>query len=124
MKLLNVILTAGALILACSTLSAQAQAAAKPAKGGKEAKIKVYGNCGMCERRIEAAVMELPGVKSASWDDETKFLTVQYDKKKVDVKAMEEKVSAVGHDTDHTRASDEVYSKLPGCCKYDRPAKM
>ena len=50
----------------------------KAAKGITTAEVKVYGNCGMCERRIE----------------------------------------------DDVRAKDEVYDKLHGCCKYERPAPM
>ena len=29
---------------------------------------KVLGNCGMCEKKIEAAALNLKGVKKAVWD--------------------------------------------------------
>ncbi|MBK8045169.1 MAG: heavy-metal-associated domain-containing protein [Haliscomenobacter sp.] len=96
----------------------------KAAKGISTAEVKVYGNCGMCERRIEAALSELPGVNSAEWDSATDMLTVQFDKKKANLQQIKEKVASVGHDTDDVRAKDEVYDKLHGCCKYERPAPM
>ena len=94
----------------------------KAAKGMTTAEVNVYGNCGMCERRIEGALSELPGVNSAEWDSATDLLTVQFDKKKVNLQQIKEKVASVGHDTDDVRAKYEVYDKLHGCCKYERPA--
>lgn len=80
---------------------------------------KVFGNCGMCEKRIETALM-VDGVESASWDKETKMATVVYVKGKITEDQLHKNVAEVGHDTEIYRASDEVYSKLPGCCKFDR----
>ncbi|HET56227.1 MAG TPA: copper chaperone [Ignavibacteria bacterium] len=80
---------------------------------------KVFGNCGMCEERIEKVLM-VDGVESASWDKETKMATVVYVKGKVTEDQLHKNVAEVGHDTEKYKASDEVYSKLPGCCKFDR----
>lgn len=97
----------------------------KSEKGGvKSASVKVYGNCGMCERRIEGALSDMNGVRSSAWDAETKMLSVEYDAKKVTLMEIKEKVASVGHDTDEVRAPDAVYDKLHGCCKYDRPVKL
>lgn len=87
----------------------------------KTEKFKVYGNCGMCETRIEKAVNELDGVSSVDWDKETKMLDVKFNSTKTDVHKVHMAVAKVGHDTDMHEAKDEVYGKLPGCCKYDRP---
>lgn len=87
----------------------------------KKESIKVYGNCGMCQRRIEGALADVAGISEASWDMETKMLTVKYDGKKISSMQIQQKVAAVGHDTDAVRAPDEVYAKLHGCCQYDRP---
>jgi len=82
---------------------------------------KVYGNCGMCEKRIETAVKSVDGVISADWDKETKMIDVSYDASKTDLEKIQKAITEVGHDTELYTAKDEVYNKLPGCCKYDRP---
>lgn len=81
----------------------------------------VYGNCGMCEKRIEGSLASVEGVHSADWDVDTKVLTVKYDDAIISLDKIKEKVAAVGHDTDKFRAKDEVYAALPGCCQYERP---
>lgn len=97
---------------------AQAQ---QPAGGEMTAKFKVYGNCGMCEKRIEKAA-KIKGVSFADWDVDSKMLTVHFDAKKVKPTKIHQAVAGVGHDTDKVRAEDKVYNKLHECCLYDRPA--
>ena len=87
---------------------------------GNETSFKVYGNCGMCENRIEKAALGVEGVNSADWDKETKMLKLTCDVSKVKVENIHKAIAKVGHDTDKAKADDEVYSNLPGCCKYDR----
>ena len=82
---------------------------------------KVYGACGMCKRRIEGALKEVEGLHKAEWDIETKMLTVSFDSKLITLDDIHKKVALVGHDTDKFRAEDDVYAKLHGCCKYERP---
>lgn len=86
----------------------------------KTEKIKVKGNCGMCEKRIEKAALETNGVSSADWNKETKELTVVFNDSKTSVASIHQAVAAVGHDTDKVKASNETYDKLHACCKYDR----
>lgn len=100
-------------VLFFSTLSLFAQ--------DKAEKIKVYGNCGMCETRIEKAVKAIDGVSAADWNKETKMLDVSFDESQTDIHKIHMAVAAVGHDTDMHKADDNVYNALPGCCKYDRP---
>lgn len=83
-------------------------------------KFKVYGNCGMCEKRIENAA-KIEGVTLADWDVDTKMLTVILDVNKVKPRDIHKAVAAVGHDTDKEKAPDEVYAALHGCCQYERP---
>jgi len=90
---------------------------------GKTEKIKVYGNCGMCENRIETAAKTVDGVTTADWDKETKMLALTFDESKTNIHKVHMAVSEVGHDTDMHKAKDDVYNNLPGCCKYDRPIK-
>jgi mercuric ion binding protein len=106
---------------ACFAQKAQNKPAKSP-KGAVTASFKAYGNCGMCERRIESALTQMPGVVSAEWNSETALLAVKYLGKNVTLQEIKKKVAAVGHDTDEFRAPDEVYDKLHGCCKYERPA--
>ncbi len=86
--------------------------------------IKVYGNCGMCETRIEKAVKYVKGVKSADWNKESKVLEVTFDSTKTTSDKIQQACAKVGHDTDLYRAKDEVYESLHSCCKYERaPAR-
>lgn len=93
----------------CSTSNAQTE----------KVSFKVYGNCDMCKERIDAA-LKIKGVSSASWDVETKLMTVAYDPKVIDAASLQKKVAAVGHDTQDQVADAGVYKELPGCCQYTR----
>lgn len=88
------------------------------ATGKKTEKINVAGKCGMCETRIEKAALAIDGVKKADYDLKAKTLAVTYDEKKTSADGIEKAMATVGHDTDHHKADDAVYNKLPGCCKY------
>jgi copper chaperone CopZ len=77
----------------------------------------VKGNCGQCKERIEEAA-DLKGVKYATWDKKSKILTVTYDTTKLQLSQIREKILRVGHDVDSLVAPEEVYRKLPSCCKY------
>lgn len=88
--------------------------------GNKTGKIEVKGNCGMCETRIEKTVKSIDGVSKADWSQETKMLEVTFDDAKTSIDKIEMAVAKVGHDTPHHKASNEVYNKLPDCCKYER----
>lgn len=83
--------------------------------------IKVYGNCGMCKKRIEGALTKVKGIQSANWDVDTKMLTVTYDESKINLDDIHQKVADVGHDSDKAKAKDSVYNGLMGCCQYERP---
>lgn len=82
-----------------------------------QATIKVYGNCGMCKKRIETA-LDTKGIKQASWDSKTKELQVVYNSSRISEMDIHQLVASVGHDTDKVKAKDEVYADLPFCCLY------
>ncbi|MGJ8685349.1 MAG: heavy-metal-associated domain-containing protein [Nonlabens sp.] len=84
------------------------------------AKVFVNGMCGMCKARIEKATTALAGVASATWDADTKMLSVSYDSKQTSEAAIEKAAAAVGHDTKGTVATDKAYDNLHACCKYER----
>lgn len=81
--------------------------------------VTVKGSCGMCKKRIEEAALAVYGVKSAVWNQKKQKLTLDYSLFVPEVILSVEKLLAeVGHDAGDVKAVDEVYAKLPGCCKY------
>lgn len=84
--------------------------------------VKVYGNCGMCKKTIEAAANE-KGIVKADWNVETGMLTMTYDAKKTSQDEVLKKVAKAGYDSDKFTAPDKAYTELHGCCQYERPAK-
>jgi periplasmic mercuric ion binding protein len=88
-------------------------------------KFVTSGNCYTCELRIEAAVRELAGIDSVSWDAEAKVTTVKFDTTKMDIRTIMKKIASVGHDTEWYKGDDFVYNyKLVGtCCEYLRTLK-
>lgn len=97
------------LLLGFSALHAQSKTT--------EASIKVFGNCGMCKKRIETA-LDYPGIKFADWNTRTKNLEVVFNNRKISLEKIRERVASTGHDTDSLKAPDEIYAKLPFCCLY------
>lgn len=85
----------------------------------KEEKINVSGNCGSCKKKIEKAATAA-GASFASWDKTTKVLEVKFNADKTSNKKIQEKIAAAGYDTQDIKASDDAYSKLDECCRYDR----
>lgn len=118
MKAIKVLMSVMMILLLTSGLNAQTTAKSGPA-GQKTETFKVYGKCDMCKTRIETS-LKMDGIKKAEWNEKTKMVTVTYDPSKVTIDAMQKKVASVGHDTEKYRAPDDVYSKLPECCHYER----
>lgn len=83
-------------------------------------KFWVNGNCEMCQARIQKAALSVKGVKFASWDIESKILTVVFNPDKCTTDDIKKAIAAVGHDNDTYKAPDEVYENLHSCCKYER----
>lgn len=81
--------------------------------------ISVKGNCGECKERIENAA-DIKGVKTSTWNDKTKILTVTFDSKKVTLSQIEESIAKAGHTTANKVADAKSYKKLPSCCKYEQ----
>jgi len=88
----------------------------------KKVKFKAYGNCEMCKNRIEKAARSVEGVTKAEWNQKTQLIQVTYNHKKVKALQIHKAIANAGHDTPKVRAKDDVYNKLPGCCKYKRRA--
>lgn len=79
--------------------------------------IKVAGNCGLCEKRIEKAALKR-GVKMAEWEKETGILTVYYKSNKISAQQIITSILEAGHDVEEQQAPDEAYNRLPACCRY------
>jgi periplasmic mercuric ion binding protein len=83
--------------------------------------IPVSGNCGMCKTKIEKAAKSA-GATTASWNKETKVITVKYNSTSTNAAKIQEGIAAVGYDTRDFKTTNEAYDKLPACCQYDRSA--
>jgi mercuric ion binding protein len=121
MKTIKLFFTVAILLVTVSFASAQDAKYHLRDLGPKftTATIKVYGQCGSCKHRIQNA-LHVEGIKTANWDVNTEFLTVQYNDKVIKLDKIQSLVAAVGHDTEKVRASDVVYNALPDCCRYPR----
>lgn len=87
------------------------------AKGGTDKiEIKTDAKCGMCKQRIETAVSQLQGVKSAVLNLDTKVLTVKYKASKVSADDIRTAVTKTGYDADSMTADPDARKSLPGCC--------
>ena len=118
MKTLKIIIVALLAIVLGSNSYAQTHDHSKMTSSKTET-IKVWGNCEMCQSRIEKA-SKIDGVSKASWDSDTKMLSVVYNPSKITNDDIQKKIAAVGHDTEKFKGDDKAYAKLPGRCKYDR----
>lgn len=77
----------------------------------------VAGVCDMCKMRIERAV-DVKGVKSASYDLSTHQLQITYQPAKITEAKIHQLLNEAGHDTSYSKATEEQYEKVHGCCKY------
>ena len=107
------------LLVLASLLSLTMVAQEKQSKNRKVV-IKVAGNCGMCEKRIEKAAYSVKGVKNAEWYAEDQNIHLVIDETKCSKDDVAKAIAGVGHDTEIIKAQDEVYDKLHGCCLYER----
>ena len=72
----------------------------------------------MCKDRIEKASIKTKGVKSAVWNLNSHELSLIYDERKTNLTAIQESITAVGHDTPDMIATDEAYASVHPCCMY------
>ena len=85
----------------------------------KTESIKVWGNCDLCKARIEKAA-KIDGVSKADWNMDNRILTLVYNPALTTSDKVQERIAAVGHDTEKFKADNKVYNTLPGCCQYER----
>jgi copper chaperone CopZ len=85
--------------------------------------VKIYGNCGMCEKTIEKAAFQ-KGKAKADWNKDTKIAQLTFDSTQTTAAEILQRIAAAGYDSEKYRAPDAVYANLHGCCQYDRPQKI
>jgi copper chaperone CopZ len=91
-------------------------------KNLKTETVKIYGNCGMCEAKIEKAGNE-KNVATVDWNKDSKMATITYDAAKTSKDAILKRIALAGYDSESFLAPDDVYENLPGCCHYERELK-
>ena len=84
--------------------------------------VKIYGNCGMCESKIEKAG-NLKKIANVDWNKDTKMAMLTYDPTKTNQDEILKRIALAGYDSEKFLAPDDVYANLSGCCKYDRELK-
>jgi outer membrane receptor for ferrienterochelin and colicins len=104
------------LALTCTTGITNAQVNKTVAKD-TSVSFKVYGACEQCKSRIETAVKS-KAVKKASWDVDSKILSLTYNPAQISLDKIQNRIVAVGHDLDSKKAKDNIYAALPSCCHY------
>ncbi|HKO76063.1 MAG TPA: DUF3347 domain-containing protein [Flavobacterium sp.] len=92
-------------------------------KNAKTEEVKIFGNCGMCESTIEKAG-NLKKITQVDWNKDTKMAVLTYDSAITNKDEILRRIALAGYDSNSFLAPDNVYSKLPECCQYDRKAKM
>lgn len=92
-------------------------------KNAKTETVKIFGNCGMCKTKIERAG-NLKNIAQVDWNEDTKMATLTYDQNKTNQDEILKRIALVGYDSEKFLAPDKAYSNLPGCCQYDREAKV
>lgn len=107
------------IILLVAIIGFSAQAQQKKDKNAKHT-VEVNGNCEQCKKRIEKAAYSVSGVKSAVWDIESHKLNLILNEEKTSVSEVKKAVAKVGHDTEDVKATEEDYTNLHSCCKYER----
>lgn len=83
---------------------------------------KIWGNCEMCEERIEEAAFK-KNIAKGDWNKDTKIITVTFDSTKTNSNEILKRIAYAGYDSEQFLAPDDVYANLPGCCQYTRPKK-
>ena len=116
MKLISKTLVAIIVLLSFTSINAQI-------KNAKTETVKIYGNCDMCEKRIEKAG-NLKKIAKVDWNVDSNRATITYDAKKTTSNEILKRIALAGYDSDTFLAPDNVYAKLPGCCQYERVAKV
>lgn len=92
-------------------------------KNAKTENVKILGNCGMCETKIEKAG-NLKNIAIVDWNKDSKIATITYDTAKTNQDEILKRIALAGYDSEKFLAPEEAYNTLPGCCQYEREGKV
>ena len=73
--------------------------------------------CETCQERIENALLDQKGVKTAELDVKAQTITVAYNTSKTDEETIKKTINDAGYDADDSKASVPGYQALDACCK-------
>jgi len=88
-------------------------------KGVVEKTEHILGNCEKCKATIDKAA-KIQGVSEASWNKDSKLITIKLDTNVTSVKSVLKAIAAAGYDSDLYHGDDYAYAKLPLSCQYER----
>lgn len=84
---------------------------------------KIYGNCAMCEKKIEKAG-NVKNIAQVDWDKDTQLAIITLDSLRTSKQEILKRISDAGYDNELYQATDQSYNNLHKCCKYTRPNKV
>ncbi len=91
-------------------------------KNKKTESLKIYGNCGMCNAKIEKSG-KIKNVAYVIWNKDNQIAMVSLDSLKTSKNEILKRVALAGYDSETFLAPNDTYANLPMCCQYDRPKK-
>lgn len=81
--------------------------------------VHVWGNCDIAKFKIDSAA-KLKGVSYASWNKESRLLSLTFDSTEVSLDNILKSVAMAGFDNERYMADDYAYQQLPDSCQYER----
>lgn len=106
-----------AILMLLSSISCSTQI-----KNAKTEKVKIYGNCEMCEQTIEKAGLKKQ-VSHVDWDKDSKIALITYDSTRTNHEEILRNIALSGYDSEGFLAPESAYKNLPECCQYKRQGK-
>ncbi|RQO73391.1 mercury transporter [Pedobacter sp. KBW01] len=91
-------------------------------KNAQTVSIQVSGNCEMCKKTIESAA-NIKSIAAVNWNETSKMASITYNNQKTNTDEILKRIALAGYDNTAYLAPDEVYAKLPECCRYNRTLK-
>lgn len=73
--------------------------------------------CDMCKGKVEKSLFKQYGIVSYKVDLKKKTTTVTWITDRTDIEQVKTMIANAGYDADDVAANEEVYAKLPACCK-------
>lgn len=109
MKQLKFIIT---ILILTITFSIQAQSTEK-------VKIHTSAQCNTCKEKIETALLDIEGIKSAYLDLNSSTVSVKFNNTNLSSDQIRKILTMIGYDADNLPADQTAYQNLDACCKKD-----